>query len=317
MNVLVMGFYGKQNLGDELFKDAFKTLFPQYTFTFVDHINASSLDGIQYVIFGGGSLLEGKPAITTDALELLKTKTLLYIGVGSETNTHPVHTDLLKQAKLVALRSTEGFEKIRTLCPNKVITSSDLVFALQSSIHSQANTGSLLFLPNVSITPQNHSKYWEHLHWQTFKLEMSQVLDRLVEDGYKIGFLPFCTHPKTSDVAAASELINAMKWRDERYIVSCKSDFASVCETMSKYEVIVSQRYHGLVLSEMLGKPYVAICHHDKLSTASVRNGLYTSYYGLNKKTMLDLIAQAKNVVIPKQKHSFDELIYEVSRIMV
>src|ERR1019366_2608427 len=34
--ILVLGFYGKQNAGDNLFIDAFKFLFPEQCFKFVD-----------------------------------------------------------------------------------------------------------------------------------------------------------------------------------------------------------------------------------------------------------------------------------------
>jgi polysaccharide pyruvyl transferase WcaK-like protein len=316
--VLVCGFYGHQNIGDQLFIDAFNTLFPSLDFRFTDIITSKHLEGIQYVFFGGGSFLNQRPNIHTDAYELLKQKTLCFIGVGAETLTHDQYAELIKQASLVALRSNEGLDKVRSLCPNKVITIPDLVFALSHSITTpKANTRSILVLPNISCVSRWDSKQWEHIHYQAFKCEFAQVLDTCVEDGYRVNFLSLCTHPKTSDNAAASEIINAMKWRDERYKIACKPDFASITETMSQYGLVITQRYHGIVLSEMLQLPYIAVCHHDKLFTASVRNGLFTNYYGLHKRGMLDLIDQANSIKFHQQPGTFDELIGAVNGIVV
>ena len=316
-NILVVGFYNKANIGDELFKDAFKQLFPQHSFTFVDRIDVAALADVQFVIFGGGSLLDGKPAISADALELLKTKTLLYIGVGAETAIHPIHIELIKQAKLVALRSNEGYEKVRLLCINTIVIP-DLVFALtQRPIIPKRIPGSILVLPNISVVPNWQSKHWEHTHFENLRLEFSQVLDSCIEDGYTIRFLPFSTHPKSSDNAAATEIINSMKWRNENYKVSCAQTFAAITEMMSKFELVITARFHGIVLAEMLKIPYIAICHHDKLSSAAIQNGLYTSYYGMNKRCILDLIDQAQHITFSQTPGSFDELTNEVRSIII
>ena len=43
MNIAVYGYYYKNNIGDQLFIEAFKELFPKYNFTFVNHLTEPAL----------------------------------------------------------------------------------------------------------------------------------------------------------------------------------------------------------------------------------------------------------------------------------
>ena len=65
--ILVYGFYFKGNLGDDLFVDAFKALFPAFNFTFVDQISISDLQDVDAVFIGGGSFLGDPINIADDA----------------------------------------------------------------------------------------------------------------------------------------------------------------------------------------------------------------------------------------------------------
>src|SRR5271166_5036299 len=82
-HALVYGFYKTfphVNIGDHLFTHAFTHLFPDIDFQFTDHITVGMLRDTSIVIFGGGSFLDQAPDISPAALEILKTKTILYIS---------------------------------------------------------------------------------------------------------------------------------------------------------------------------------------------------------------------------------------------
>jgi hypothetical protein len=57
---------------------------------------------------------------------------------------------------------------------------------------------------------------------------------------------------------------------------------------ISKYDLIITQRFHGIVLAEMTKTPYIAIHHHDKLKNSQPNHGTFVSYYGINKQTLFD-----------------------------
>ena len=59
---------------------------------------------------------------------------------------------------------------------------------------------------------------------------------------------------------------------------------------MSTYELIISQRYHGLVIADMTRTPCINLHHHDKLKQFS---GMFTKnidYYRTSKSALLDAI---------------------------
>ena len=143
-NILVYCWCYKQNIGDQLFIEAFKKIF-DYNFTFTDHIKPHHLNNIDAVFFGGGSFLLGKPDITDAALELIKKKPIFYIGVGVESEVHPIHLDLMKVAKLIATRSSDKIDFLKTINKNAFFVP-DIVYSLSNDkvLLNKNNKGSYM-----------------------------------------------------------------------------------------------------------------------------------------------------------------------------
>jgi hypothetical protein len=299
MNILVLGWYGHFNRGDDLFTNAFHKLFPQHTFTFTDHITNDMLKDINAVFIGGGSMLSDKPNISD--IKKLKQFPLYYIGVGSETTINPIHISLMRQAKLIALRSDDKLSKILSINPNTIVIP-DLVYALASNVVPNPIDKTVLVLPNIAVVPQNNDHHWKHTAWEWFRNEFSQFLDYIIDHGYKISFLSMCEDHKLHDDFASLSIISSMKHRDIDYIV--QSDDA--LETISKHSIVITQRYHGIILSEIAKTPYVAIHHHDKLKKSYFNSGTFIPYYGFNKQGMIDAFD-----ITMKKDYNYDVGIFE------
>ena len=284
MNVLVFGYYNHKNLGDELFIDAFQTIFPSINFTFVDHISKENLENVDAVFFGGGSFLDGDPSIGKDAIDTLCDKKIFYIGVGVETNIHPFHIELMKRAELIATRS-KNFDNIKNLNKN-IIYTPDLVYVLTSKVSKKKKKKSILYLPNINTVPRSSDPYWKHLYWERFKHEFSQVLDELVSSEYNIDMFSMCTGPEENDDWAAVEICNRML-RRKSHLISCKKDYIKF---FSSYELVITQRYHGIVLSELAQTPYISIAHHDKLKQSAFDIGSFISYFEFSKENIFNKI---------------------------
>ncbi len=186
MNILVIGYYGQGNLGDDLFIDAFKKLFPHLNFTFTDFIETKHLDNIDAVFFGGGSFLEETLKISSEALDIIKTKKIFYIGVGTETNINSTHIELMTLAKVVAIRS-DNLSQIKRINQN-TIKIPDLIYYLAPHNFipkNKAVSNKILILPNINTVPQRDCPYWKHTSWDHFKSEFSQFLDELILSKYK------------------------------------------------------------------------------------------------------------------------------------
>lgn len=319
MNILVNGWFGAGNIGDELFKEAFHTLFPQYDFTFVNQITKVNLAKADAVFIGGGSFLQGDPKLD-DCLELLTQKKLFYIGVGVETDIHATHQKLMQRASLIAIRTPQCLDKIQLLNKN-VICIPDLVYSLQSKVKSSDKTKSVLVIPNLIVVPCWSDPHWKHSSWDYFKSEFAQFLDELAEAGNNIGFLSMCKNKYGSDEWAAAEILNKMKQKPKTHIVPYGNySLSEVTSIISQYQSVVTQRFHGIVLAEMASTPYISLYHHDKLKTAYPSRGSFLSYYGLYKQKLHEEFNSinkkdfSSNLLI--EPNIFDSLVAQVKQII-
>ena len=286
---LIYGWYNKGNIGDQLFIESFRQLFPDFIFTFTDLITVELLKANSTVIFGGGAFLLQAPQIEDAAQALLEQKSIFYIGVGAETVIHPTHEKLIKLAKLVAIRTPQTLDQVKALNNNTMVIP-DIVYSLQEKISkSIAKNKSVLILPNITVVPKYNDPQWKHAAWGYFKSEFCQFLDHLVDEGFNLHFLSMCSNKVMDDRWAASEIVSHMEHRDSDYFINeLPTDLSSLSEEFSKHEIVITQRFHGIVLSEMSRVPYIALYHHDKLNNCFPNEGNYLSYYGLTKQNLIE-----------------------------
>jgi len=316
MKILVYGWYSSGNIGDDLFCEAFAKLFPSHQFTYTKVITKENLIDVDAVFFGGGSFLEGEPRIKSDAFYLLETKKIFYIGVGAETNIHPIHQRLFKLAKLIATRSPLKVEDLKQLNEN-VIFMPDIVYSLTEDKKELSKIDkSIIVLPNIELVPKWSDHYWKHISWEYFKTQFAQFLDLMVEDGYTLDFFSMCSNDNMKDDWAAVEIINKMKNRKAKYrLLNSPSSFEEVTKVLSQYDTIITQRFHGIVLSEILNKPYIAIHHHDKIKNCFPNRGNFVSYYEISKHKLVENFLQIRQIN-NSLNMNFKELIEKVEPLL-
>lgn len=302
---LVYGWYGRGNAGDELMKHALVGMLRPRGFelSFVDKIGVPQLlnydepEGyVDAVIFGGGSILYGEPAVTPEAMELLLAGKVpvFYVGVGVETEVHPKHQALMDVARIVAARERD--------IP-------DLAFSLQWSGHviSHPPRG-LLVIPNIEVVPTWQDAHWKHLAWERYKDEFAQALDHLIDAGLDVSFLLMCSNPHMEDAWAASELMARLKRRGKQKRVFMATG-GDVIVLLQRHEAIVTQRYHGIILAEAAGVPYVSIDHHDKLKNATPNRGIHLPYHGVRKDELIGSIE--KSLATTLSPHQVPRQVYD------
>ncbi len=290
MRILVYGFFKKLNIGDNLFIEAYRKLFPEYQFTFTEKITEELFAANDALFLGGGSFLDGQPNVTRELLEKLPSKPIIYLGVGAETSIHLWHKYLLQKAKLVCIRSEQAFDKIKALNSN-TICAPDLVYALLGTGGVQPKKAkSVLFLPNSHTVSKWNDAAWKYTAWEYFKSEFAQTLETLCEQGYTIDVLPMCHNSRHKDDFAAIEIINKMIKGKINVLPFQEHDFASISKIVSSYELVISQRYHGLVIADMIKTPCINLHHHDKLKQFSGTFTKNLDYYRMSKSSILDAI---------------------------
>lgn len=295
---LVYGWYGRGNAGDELMKQALVGMFCTrgLELSFVDKIDAFSLRHVDAVIFGGGSILYGAPNVTPEALQVLASGKVpvFYVGVGIETEINHVHKQLMSVARVIAARERD--------IP-------DLVFSLPvNSDDRVVEQRGLLVIPNVEVVPTWEDAHWKHVAWEHYKNEFAQALDQLVDGGLNVSFMLMCSNMQMEDVWATSELIARMKRRpkDRRIYMGSGAEIMTV---MRSHRAVVTQRYHGIILAEAAGVPYVSIDHHDKLKNAQPSRCTHLSYHGVTKASLVSSIENALNSTL--EPHVVPSRVYD------
>jgi len=321
MKVLVYGWYHQGNIGDDLFIDAFRHLFPEINFEFTEKITVDKLKDVDAVFFGGGSFLLARPNITSEALQILSDKKIFYIGVGVEAEIHPTHQALISRASLVAIRSVEQVERLKNFNPNVKFVP-DIVYSLHSKLSKPDKVNkSVLVMPNISVVPNNSDPHWKHASWAYFKSEFCQFLDWLVESGYKPQLFSMCRALELDDDWASAELISAMNRRSRNRIVTeSPVGIEAVSELVAKHEILITQRFHGIVLAELTRTPYVAIHHHDKLKFSQPSEGSFLPYYNSSKASYINAFEQTIKMkfssALPIESNIFKALVEEVRSLL-
>ena len=313
LKVLVFGWYNHGNAGDELFKQAFQHLFPEIDFKFVDQLNQNDIETANAVILGGGSFLDNPLPMDAAAKQALQDSPVLYIGVGLETHIHSDHQVLLDRAKLVATRTPNQNRFNSIYVP-------DLVYALQDKSQHQDKQQAILVVPNCLVIPTWNDPNWKHSAWEYFKSEFAQTLEALYPE-YRIDFYPMCQSATLDDHAASMEILGKTAARNfDGLLQQVPSTIEKLTNLFSQYQMVITQRYHGAILAELSGTPYVSIHHHDKLKFTHTGEGIQIPFFGFSKDRLFSAIEQAKSKIVSPhlsiETHLFEGLQSRVRSII-
>lgn len=307
--VLVYGWYGRGNVGDELFRNAFQRLLPDMNIKFVSRIEEQDLEGVDAVVFGGGSFVYARPHVTHEAMVKILTMPVFYVGVGVEKTIDPAHQRLMKRAHAVFTRSTESLDLVRAYNPTAE-HAEDIVFSLHDEAAPvETAEKTILVMPNLETVPKWSSPHWMHVAWDHFKDELAQALDVLVSEGWTVSFLPSCRNASMDDTWAATEVLARMEKRSACKVLDVpEADVACISSVVSKHQVVVTQRYHGAILAKLSGRPCVMVHHHDKLKNIFPAAEQNVSFYASSKAVLLDAIKDASEQTVASFNTDFSKI---------
>lgn len=109
-----------------------------------------------------------------------------------------------------------------------------------------------------------------------------------------------CQGVKDNDDWAAGELISHMNRRDNYLNTGRYVGIEGITYLISQYSLVITQRFHGIVLAEMTKTPYVTIYHHDKLKNTYPCNGTFVSYYNCSKQIFGDTFNRTIKMNFPQ-----------------
>jgi exopolysaccharide biosynthesis predicted pyruvyltransferase EpsI len=228
--------------------------------------------------------------------------------VGGETDIHQFHEVLINASPVVAFRELDIPDLAYWLDP----------FEPDEKCGPLAHPPEgILVIPNVEVLPQHNDPHWKHASWEHFKNEFAQALDTLVDKGHKLTFLSMCDATKKKDVWAIHELMGRLALRDDYPVYSTNPLW--IARLMRHHQVIVTQRYHGIIMAESAGVPYVSISHHDKLRLTHPHRGPNISYYATQKDPLVDTIETAMAMRIDPYRPPravYDDVISRIAAVI-
>lgn len=294
--LLVLGWYGKGNLGDELMAESLTSLFEgKAELRFVDFVKIEDLLQCAGLIVGGGSILDSDAMIDDFAMMNLHdgSTPIFFVGVGAETGIHHSFYPLVKMSKVFAYRDSSDAVRDLSRVHDSPVRVPDLAYAFlpnptDAVVRAGARSTKVKIIPNYEVVPKWDSAHWKHAAWSFFKSEFSQFLDELPASS-DVSFSCMCVNEKATDFGPAYELAGASKKFGNSHV----SHMIRHSGLLGMSRVIITQRFHGAILAEITGVPYVMIGHHDKMKTLALKNGIFVPYYGVTKRALSEAFKAA------------------------
>tara|TARA_B100001778_G_scaffold334019_1_gene344013 strand:- start:2472 stop:3452 length:981 start_codon:yes stop_codon:yes gene_type:complete len=255
--VNVVGWYGKNNVGDESYKLAYKTLWPNENLVFSDEPVEAD-----YHILGGGDIVS--PSFTKNKFDSVMSvsfpahanpeqlKDCERIWVRDELSLSNAENLGLK-AELVpdfafALRPNpaDGLRKIRSLFKSEELDLYSQRIAVVINSHVSAASDSLA------------SKY---IQFERFAWEIASLADNFPASFI---FIPFGTSPPWDDRSAAASAASKCKFWKKNCCVYNRLSVQETLDVLSACDAAISMRLHSSIFCTVGHTPFLDITHNHK-----------------------------------------------------
>lgn len=237
-----------------------------------------------HIIIAGGSMFNVEPNIEPDVIREIP---IAYISVGFEGAVHPRHATILRVARLVVHRSPMSVGatlKHHIGASGRWESLPDIVFACATLVPRKNNIlGELLYIPNIDVMPRWSSPHAMHLAWDNFATEFSHYLDGMWADGWNIRIGTALSNETSSDAWAGGAILARCNHRHANWLSSVP---LIQPEDITGSSLIISQRYHGIVLGVAARVPTIGIHHVDKLRPNAMHHppGASLPYNGVTRE---------------------------------
>ena len=298
--VLISGYYGFNNTGDEAMIETMSTLLAKRDYGLIvlssnpektkELYNVDAYDRYKFwsivkairktdiLVSGGGTLFQditSKKSIwyylgIVKLAQLLGKKVVIaYQGMG------PINTKFYrwinkktlnkKSVKLIALRDKQAYEyaKEMGIKEEKMILSSDMIFMMKPP----ANERSLKILKDNVHNLQEGEKLigFSVREWKDKDRTdlFAEVADKLVEKyNARIVFFPF---HKPKDAEISKIIMHKMKHEDKTVLIPNRYLPSEILGTMGQMDINIGVRLHALVFSALMNVPTVGISYEPKI----------------------------------------------------
>ena len=225
---------------------------------------------------------------------------LAFLSVGVGLIHHPLSRWFFK--KSLALASHRSYRDVASrqyldkigfntggdqVCP-------DLVFGLSPSNLFQGSQDAQRRVIGVGLKDYGTSEQLEPGAFRQYLDTMATFVGWLQNQGYSVRLLVGDFHYDSRVVAEFVEILKARNIDTSAPMLMAKPALtvADLLLQMSEAEVVISPRYHNLILALIQGKPIIALSDHVKLESLAVDFGLAQYHLSMRNLSADELISQ-------------------------
>lgn len=234
---------------------------------------------------------------------------LLFVSVGAGPMYHPWTKWILRRALSMAhyrsYRDQYSKEFLESIGFNAQGDSlyPDLAFSLPSDLfsahHPRVSRKQVIGLGVKDYSGKLGLQGREgDLKNQTFFRKLTELVAWLLGNGYGVRLLVGDT---LYDEHVRRDLIEAVRSSDSKLDVSqlisapvCSLD--ELLEELNRCDVVISARFHNILLAFMLGKPAVSLSYHDKFAALMSSVGLASYCHDIDTLDVNDVAAQVREL---------------------
>lgn len=269
MEILVLGFYNKNNIGDESYKQTFTKLFPQHSLTFVDSLQKEAIDKCEAVLLGGGNVIRNG---FLKQLIKYKPKRIYAFSAGQEEDLGDQPLPPFKHiyARDKATLATCQAKKIPcTLIPDAALTLEGDPVAGKKWIEQRFKDEKRDLYEKVVVVVVNNyliNGGLEDLSRDAFTfIKFSYDFARIIDETCaSFIFLPFGTGMPYDDRVANSWVANKCKYWKKNCVIWDQLDVDTTMNVIAAANLSISSRLHSSIFSFASGTPFIDITHHSK-----------------------------------------------------
>jgi hypothetical protein len=296
LNVIITGYYNKQNLGDDLFLELAKKIFSKYNNLTCRYLNLDSIgsDNIEetcafaerVILFGGETIndyfLDKLISIREFAITNLKKYIPIY-GIGVSCNSDYCYIQLKADIfDYLVLRNSKDYEFFLSRFTNnncKYIP--DIVFLKKKMISYNYNFWSKssnkrvgFFLSQTAVSNLSHNLI------ETYYKSIISIINYWIYKGRDVVLFPMCCGDnKSEDDRIINNAIFEKLSTKERENVVLISNNNQIIENMQHLEFSVCWRFHAHVLSITYEIPFISISKTPKVVNLLIDHNLNDLIY--------------------------------------
>jgi polysaccharide pyruvyl transferase WcaK-like protein len=250
MNIVITGYYQKQNLGDDLFKNIAKKLFTKFNHIKTNIISIDKLNlpenrhNIDRIILFGGETLNNY--FIDKLIEMKKyNPEIKYTAIGVSCNQ--TYSEVLNKINIfeyILFRSQKDYDFFKRYI--KCDFAPDIVLSLKHNIHLNTREKIGFFLSQTAIHNISKEKESEYIN------TIVNFIKDIINKHYSVYLFSMCTNNKYSedDNFINSKIYSKFNQDDRKYI---------------KVRFSICWRYHAHILCIINKIPFISISNTPKV----------------------------------------------------